>query len=397
VKNIDLLEDQTDEGEEQAGTEPGQLTDAQIEERYASSSFRVIYQTNNYFLPQIKDLADGREILNLRPEYQRRLRWTNKQKSLLIESLLLNVPIPPVFLYESDLARYEVMDGQQRLSTITEFLSNDFALIGLESLNILSGRRYNQLPPRIKRGLERASISAIVLLHETQSVQNDPSLVRRYVFQRLNTGGKALNAQEIRNSFYSGKFNELIIELARLQNFCVAFGIPIYTETDGNSLYENAERKQNHLYKKMGDCQLVLRFFAFSDDANIRGSVRSMLDRAMEQRLSISDGETSALRQDFVAALNTAVSIFGENVFTLPLDSKGVRRVSAALYDATMVALHRNIQKASNYIAHANDIRTRVDELSTQQSALMTGQANTAISIRNRINAVISVLNQVVP
>src|SRR5229473_5279935 len=151
--------------EEQA--EP-RLTDNAIEEAYSDASFRVIYQSNNYFLPQIRDLINKHEVINLRPEYQRRLRWSIKQKSLLIESFLLNIPIPPIFLYESDLARYEVMDGQQRLNAVHEYLENGFALTGLEKLTYLMGRRYNKLPPKLQRGLDRASLSAIVLLHETR-------------------------------------------------------------------------------------------------------------------------------------------------------------------------------------------------------------------------------------
>ena len=393
----DLVNEQLEEADEPSTIDAQALTDAEIEARYASSSFRVIYQSNNYFLPQIKDLIEGREIINLRPEYQRRLRWTIKQKSLLIESLLLNVPIPPVFLYESDLARYEVMDGQQRLSTISEFLSNDYPLTGLESLKILTGKRHNQLPPRLKRGLERASLSAIVLLHETQSADNNPALVRRYVFQRLNTGGKALNAQEIRNSLYSGKFNDQVIKLARLPRFCAAFGIPAYTETDENEYYENPARKANQLYKKMGDCQLVLRFFAFNDDEHIRGSVRSMLDAAMERHKNANEVELQALTQSFSSALDAAVAIFGGEAFTLPPDDKGVRRISASLYDATMVALHRRTAKVLAYVASTADIRARVDELSGGGEGLMTGRANTAASIRERVKAVVDVLDTVVP
>lgn len=149
-------------------------TDAEIESAYANISFRVIYQSHNYLLPQIRDLVDKGDILNLRPEYQRRLRWTTKQKSLLIESLFLNIPIPPVFLFESDLARYEVMDGQQRLNAIDSYLKNDFALSNLDKLSFLNGKRYLRLPPRLMRALDRASISAIVLLQETQSDKRDP-------------------------------------------------------------------------------------------------------------------------------------------------------------------------------------------------------------------------------
>ena len=98
------------------------------DEFFAKNAFRIVYQTNNFFLPQIRDLIDKGEVLNLRPEYQRRLRWSTTQKSKLIESFLLNIPVPPVFFYESEAARYEVMDGQQRLNAVKEFIAGDFAL-----------------------------------------------------------------------------------------------------------------------------------------------------------------------------------------------------------------------------------------------------------------------------
>ena len=85
--------------DEQANVAKSAKTDNEIEDAYKNLSFRVIYQSNNFFLPQIRDLINGKEVINLRPEYQRRLRWTPKKKSQLIESLLLNIPIPPIFLY----------------------------------------------------------------------------------------------------------------------------------------------------------------------------------------------------------------------------------------------------------------------------------------------------------
>jgi hypothetical protein len=78
------------------------------DEFFSKHAFRVVYQTNNFLLPQLRDLITRGDILNIRPEYQRRLRWTTLQKSRLIESLLLNIPVPPIFLYETDEARYEV-------------------------------------------------------------------------------------------------------------------------------------------------------------------------------------------------------------------------------------------------------------------------------------------------
>src|SRR5215475_429790 len=92
-----------DEGEETIRSDAA----ANPDEFYAKRAFRVVYQTNSFLLPQIRDLINSRNIINIRPEYQRRLRWTIPQKSRLIESLLLNIPVPSVFFFENEAARYE--------------------------------------------------------------------------------------------------------------------------------------------------------------------------------------------------------------------------------------------------------------------------------------------------
>jgi hypothetical protein len=361
------------------------LTDHDIEEAYSDASFRVIYQSNNYFLPQIRDLINNREVLNLRPEYQRRLRWTTKQKSLLIESLLLNIPIPPIFLYESDLARYEVMDGQQRLSAVHQFLENEFSLTGLEKLTYLSDRSYKFLPPKVRRGLDRASLSAIVLLHETRGDESDPYVVRRLVFERLNTGGRPLNPQEIRNSLFRGPFNEMIVELARNDTFCRIFNIPAYTETDLNEYYENPERQKNRLYRTMADCQIVLRFFALLNDDDIRGSMRSILDRCMTKNQNAVDDALNDYRRAFVSAIETCHEIYEDETFLLPPSEKGTRRLSVALYDANMVALYRRRTRINELVQRRDLIRSKISELLRTQPALLTAKANTAQSIKDRI------------
>lgn len=368
-------------------------TDQAIEDAYANNVFRVIYQTNNFFLPQLQSLVNGREVLNLRPEYQRRLRWSVKKKSLLIESLLLNIPIPPLYFFENDLARYEVMDGQQRLNAVHGFLENDFALAGMEKMSFLNGRRYNKLPPKVRRGLDRASVSAIVLLQETRSDEADPYVVRRYVFERLNTGGEKLNAQELRNSIYKGTFNNLIVDLARHPSFCRIFNIPTYSAVDSNEYYENEDRQKNTLYRTMGDCQLVLRSFALMDDNQISGSMRGILDRCMQENRNISQIEIEAKRNAFSEVIKACEDMFGELAFRLLPDKSGRRRVSAALYDATTVSLMRRIDKLPELFKKGEEIQKRIEALLNSQPDLMTGQANTSSSIKGRLEAIGSILD----
>lgn len=372
------------------------------DEFFSKNAFRVVYQTSNYFLPQLRDLVTKGEVLNIRPEYQRRLRWSNPQKSRLIESLLLNVPVPPVFLYEtSEGARYEVMDGQQRLNAIKEYLEGDFALSGLQVLYPLNGLRYPRCPPRVKRALDRASLSAIVLLLESES---DALLgsgfnitdIRRFIFDRLNTGGAKLNAQEIRNAIYPGPFNRAIVEMARLPLFTEIFSIPPYVEANPSEYYENVERQRNTLYATMGDCQLVLRYFALKDEENIRGSMKVMLDRAMESRMSISDADAEELKQEFADRLEAANEIFGPRPFLLPPDEKGRERISAALYDATMVAVDRLWASKATLIQERDSIKARLDaEFHNEESGpILTGQGNTAQAVRDRISLIEMIMSE---
>lgn len=384
--------------------EPEELEEAPVvetptdpDEFFSKNAFRIVYQTNNFFLPQIRDLIDKGEVLNLRPEYQRRLRWSTPQKSRLIESLLLNIPVPPVFLYESDAARYEVMDGQQRLSSVREFIAGEFALTGLQVLKPLNGLRYSKCPPRIKRALDRGSLSAIVLLLESESEQAASRRltltdIRRFIFDRLNTGGTKLNPQEIRNALNPGPFNKVVIDLTRFRLFTDVFDIPPYTESDPNDYYENPERQKNSLYASMGDCQLILRYFALKDEGNIRGSMKSMLDRAMEA--AISEKQAAEWKEAFEQRFSFLYKLFDGRPFRLPPDEKGRERISAAIYDASMVAMDSHWSKRPSIEKDKSNVQKRMQRALTEPKLLivLTGQQNTANAVRQRIDLMRTIL-----
>jgi hypothetical protein len=363
-------------------------TNIQLERLYEESSARILQERNDFFLPQVRDFVTKERWVNLRPEYQRRHRWDKKKQSRLIESLLMNVPVPPVFLYEKELNRYEVMDGQQRLVSLLDFYSNKLALTGLEAWSGLNGRKYRSLPPKLQRGLDRRRISAVVLLAESSApTQIGTTDIRREVFSRLNTGGTALNVQELRNCIFAGPFNDLIIALAGTMTFKKMWGMP----TDSpKSLRENL------LYQTMGDCQIVLRFFALRDAEKIRGSVKRMLDQCMRDHQNSDAKKLRQFRADFISRLKVVHQIFGTEAFLLP--KKIGDRHSRPLFDALMISVDRLWEQRNALVRNRLELRKRLGQILARPKTyeLIVGRPNTADAVKARISLVERMLSATV-
>jgi len=362
-------------------------TTREIEKKFEETAFRLSQERSDFLLPQIIDFVQTHRWINLRPEYQRRSVWDVRKRSLFIESLLLNIPIPPIFLFEKALSRYEVMDGQQRLNAVVDFYENGFALKGLERWPELNGLRLRELPELLKRGLDRRRISATVILAESSKELNfGQKDIRKLVFERLNQGGQTLNAQELRNCLYFGHFNDLLVELSGNPNFTEAWNIPPHgdhIDSEGNA---DVTLQDNQLYKRMQDCQIVLRFFAFQDPKRIRGSVKTTLDRAMEERVGISASEAERLGKLFERTIEGARRVFGSHPFNLESE-KGKSAPSVPLYDAVMFVMSRSLDSLQILAKNRVAIQGRLKKLTRRKDAyeLLTNKANTSESTRIRL------------
>lgn len=375
------------------------LTEKQIEQIFDQGRFRLHQDRNDFTLPQVLDFVEGKKWMNIRPAYQRRLRWDRKKKSRLIESFLMNVPVPAIFLYEFDLNRYEVMDGQQRLSTILEFYSNEFKLTGLSVWSSLNGKQYSKLPPRIQRGLDRGKLSSIILISDA-SIENDPAIgdIRTQVFDRLNTGGVKLNAQELRNCLFSGPFNEMVTESAADRRFTDVWGIPPHEEHIRDDGYIGDLLRQNSLFNQMKDCEIVLRFFAFRKSKDIRGSVRSMLDRYMGDNRFASKEIIDELRTRYFNALELAIEVFGDSTFRLPKNESGKKLLSRPLYDAIMITFDRLSDRHDEILSAKNKINAGIVKALGDEEiySVVVGRPNTATAIKNRLSSVFSIIQSAI-
>lgn len=357
----------------------------EIEERYMKEDLLLSQERNDFLLPQVLDFIAQKKWMNLQPEYQRRQVWDKAKQSRFIESLLMNLPTPPVFLFEPEYSRYEVMDGQQRLSSIVAFYENRLKLTGLEYWPELIGKFYADLPVKVQRGLDRRRISAIVLQSKTQGEDE----LRLIVFERLNTGGQKLNAQELRNCVYASPFASLLVELAGYPLFNDLLEIPRYEDhfRDGRV---SAVLAENSLFKRMTDCELVLRFFAFREKKNIRGSVKSILDKCMANNRKLDELEVESLGDLFRSRIDFAYELLGVDAFKLKSIKTGEFTFSQPYSDAIIVACDRLFDRKREVLRQKLPLRKALLKAVSNHNAyeLIVGRANTADSIRNRLDLV---------
>lgn len=373
-------------------------TDKKLEQTFQEGRLRVVQDKNDFFLPHVLDFIKGRKWGNLRPEYQRRLRWSAEKKSKLIESFVMNIPVPPVFLFEDNSGQFEVMDGQQRINSVVEFLQNDFALEKLQIWPELNGKRYNEIPPAIRRGLDRAKLSAITLVTDQISSEKSDIDMRAQVFERLNTGGEKLNLQELRNCLFSGDFNDLIVRLASSEQFTKVWGIPSHSENTLSDGTISSMLTENKLFSTMGDCQIVLRFFAFRDDKFLKGSTRNILDECMKRNRYLPQSDIDELEKIFHSTLALCIEIFGDSAFKIKGKSNKLTP-SRPLFDSVMIATSRLIQHRDAMKAKTKLIRTAITTLCDPDGdfyEVVVGRPNTADAIRKRISGVEAALREVI-
>jgi uncharacterized protein DUF262 len=279
------------------------------------------------------DIERGR--LQLSIEYQRKYVWDQAKASRLIESLLLNVPIPVCYFAEDEKGNYEVIDGLQRLTTIKRYLEGLFPLTGISVLRELEGKTFEDLAPRDQRRLENRTVRCIVITDDSH-----PD-IKFDVFERLNTGAASLTAQELRNCIYRGSFNDALKAMARNADFLGLMGSP------GNPRMDHEE--------------LVLRFLSLTDGvASYKPPLRQFLNTYMRRnRASAPDDTTVALFEETCHAVFQAI---GVGAFRAKArDGKVHRNVNKALFDAIMVpAAYCNREQLVNLAIQVQQLREEV-------------------------------------
>lgn len=303
------------------GVELEEDSDEEIARPWDPAAIRV--STKTFSIRQVLDQIDD-DDLELAPDFQRNLVWSPIQKSRLIESIILQIPLPAFYFAEDDDGMYRAVDGLQRLSTIHSYVrENGFPLSGLEYLEP-PGQTFDELPQAWKRRIYSSQLVVHVIDPST------PTDVKYNIFKRLNTGGSPLNAQEIRHCMSKNRSRQFLASCARSAEFELVAGDALRSRV------------------RMTDREMALRFCAF----NLLGlevyeqdfrAMEPFLDEATKQLdnpAQVSDERMMQLRDNFRRAMESSFAVFGEHAFRKwPRGKESRSPFNRALFESWSVAL----------------------------------------------------------
>jgi hypothetical protein len=317
----------------------------------------------------VRRISDGDIYI---PSFQRSYVWNIREASRFIESLLLGLPVPAIFLSrESDTNKLLVIDGQQRLRTLQYFYDglfeptgSRFALTNVQPQ--FRGTTYKSLLPEDRRRLDDSVMHAIIVKQDEPS--DDDSSVYQ-IFERLNTGGRQLQPQEIRACIYHGEFSALLRRLNDTPSWRALYG---------------------RISPRMRDQELILRFLAlYFYRAKYTRPMKEFLNDYMGANRHLSVQTDDELTAAFIPAVETTHNYFGVTAF------KPTRALNAAVFDAIMVAVATRLSRGP--IHDADAMRTKYRELLASDSFLRAALRATADeeSVRTRIQLSIAAFDSV--
>jgi len=279
-----------------------------------------------------------RDLIQM-PDFQRKYVWKPEQQSLFIESVLLNFPLPPLYINKDTKGKYIVVDGRQRITTLRRFLKNEFKLQGLRAFPQLNGKNFEELIA-INSEYQTKIEDKKLLVYLIQPTV--PMEMVYDIFNRINTGGTQLERQEIRNCIYLGKATDFLKKLA---------GKEIFKEAIDNGISDNRAKDQ----------EAILRFLAFrifDYTLEYKNSMNDFVENAMKYiNGNYNNDELSQLENEFDKAMQYTLDFFEKNNFRVPTENtRG--RVNIAIFETVAgffaskseeFLLHNKAQIKANY------------------------------------------------
>ena len=337
---------------------------------YPNAEIRV--EKANFSILHLKRLVEDRKELILAPEYQREKVWDPKQKSELIESILMGIPIPIIYLFETKEGTKQVIDGRQRISTILDFLNGKFELKNLTILHNIKGC-FKQLEPKLQGIFEDYQISSYIIQPPT------PERVKYDIFDRVNRGGTQLNNQEMRNALYQGRATELLNDLCKSTAFLKATGKGIST-------------------KRMKDKYVILRAISFFmlrknmlTGIEFTGDLHDFLAKIMIFiNNEIDTSKIDEIKHEFIKSMENVYKVLGNNAFRFN-GNANKRPINMALFEAisylfTFDTLTNNPDFTKQKV---NELKSRFDK-----SGKFSGVVDNTPGVNYRFNEIENLIKE---
>ena len=324
---------------------PVEKIDSEVEDATSSpAAFEIVTIPSDFTLEGLVLKWNKTPKQIVIPGFQRKYVWTHRQASRLIESFILGLPVPALFLYtDPETGVQQVIDGQQRLMSVVQFFKGEFQnanmnasrvfrLVGLAEGSPYAGLTIETLEQQFPAKFAKLNDSVMRAFSIKQLDPDDATSIY-HIFERLNTGGSRLIGQEIRNCVYHGRLNDLINELNIDPNWRKIIGKPVPDA-------------------RMRDVEMILRFVAlyyFSDE--YKKPMKDFLSTAMRRKRNLSEAEAKELGTVFRKTCANIIGVLGDRPF------HGQRAMNPAVFDAvfTVIAQHNGVLPA--------DLRDRCDAL----------------------------------
>lgn len=311
---------------------------------------KIIWQAKDFSIREFSSMQQDGD-LDLQPNYQRKYVATPAIASRLIESVLMDVPIPVIYLAEEKDSSYSVIDGQQRLTSFLSFLNghfpdgNEFKLTGLKVYKELNKKTFKELSKEQQTKIRTTTLHTIIIKKESNED------IKFEIFERLNTGSIKLNEDEIRNTVYRGNYINLLAELENDKTF--------------HELIQNDNAKKRMLYRSM-----ILRFFALSEKThlNYKPSMKQFCNKELRDNRDLSQEKQKEYRERFAHCVDLVKTVFGHNAFKrYQLDKNGNgsygKNLNMSLFDIQMCGFV-NYSK-NEILRNADNIREAMLDLMT--------------------------------
>jgi hypothetical protein len=301
-----------------------------VESVYPNAEVRV--EKAQYSTMHLKRLVEERKELVIAPDFQRNDVWSAKQSAELVESILMGIPIPTIYLFEMKDGTKQVVDGRQRISAILNFLNNKFSLKDLKILPQCNGKKFSELDSKMQGIFEDYQLSFYIIQPPT------PERVKYDIFDRVNRGGTRLTNQEMRNALYKGRSTVMLKELA---------ASPVFLNATGGGISS----------KRMKDQYIILRSIAFyllkkKQDKVLEENGESieyksdMDDFLAKTMIFLNEKASKNLLEDckktFCRAMDNCFQVLGRDAFRFDSESGNRRPINMPLFEVLMYVFSDN-------------------------------------------------------